>query len=159
MEYRKYAPTQYDPKGICLEDRQDWLVLPCEQNRDSEPLSRSNFDVLLNDFGGESETVEVHRFGHWACGWFEIIIVHPSLKEKVEDWERALEDYPVADDEDLSEKEMVEANEVWERCYDWEERVEYIRKNRSQFEFRNREDLMQCVRGEYFCGYASELIA
>ena len=158
MEYREYAPTQFDPRGLSLDDRQDWLVLPCGQNRDSKPLQRSNFDVLLKDFGGESETVEVHRFGHWACGWLEIIIVHPSFKEKVEGWERALEDYPCADEMDFCEKETEEANEVWERCYNWGERINYIRENRSQFDFSNMEDLMQCVRGEYFCGYASELI-
>ena len=100
MLYKDYAPTPCDPKGLNLHDQQDWIVLPCGQNRDSGPLQKSNFECLLKDFGGESETVEVHRFGHWACGWFEIIIVHPSLAEKVEDWEEALNNYPVVDEED-----------------------------------------------------------
>lgn len=38
------------------------------------------------------------------------------------------------------------------------ERVEYIRKHRSQFEFRDFADMLGCVRGKYFAGYASELI-
>ena len=37
-------------------------------------------------------------------------------------------------------------------------RINYIRENRSQFEFYNFEDLMCCVRGEYFAGYANELL-
>ena len=158
QKYSEYAPTPFDRKGIVLDDQQDWIVV-YGQNRDSGALQRSNFAVVLADFGGESDTVEVHRFGHWACGWLEIIIVHPSLADKAEGWERALENYPVANDEHFSQVESEEADQVWANCYDSRERIEYIRENRNQFEFHNFADLMQCVRGEYFAGYAGDLIA
>ena len=115
--YGEYAPTGFDHKGAFLPDQQDWLVAPVGQNRDSGPLDQSNFRVVLKDLGDESETVEVHRFGHWACGWFEIIIVKPGTPQadKLEEWERALSDYPVASDEDYSELECETAAEYWER--------------------------------------------
>jgi hypothetical protein len=159
--YAKFRPTAFDPAGYCLDDRQDWLVLGVAQTRDSDALSRSNFEQALEALGGESKTVEVHRFGHWGPGWFEIIIIDPSDNERVEigaDIERALADYPVLNDEDFSEKESEEANETWSNCYNWQERINYIRDNRSQFDFRNFTDLMRCVRGEYFGAHASELI-
>lgn len=158
MTYGQYAPTSVDLKGLCLEDQQDWLVV-AGRNRDSKCLERSNFEVLLEDLGGESALVEIHRFGHWACGWFELLLAHPIFHDKLCEWKEALELYHVADDEHYCRMEMEEANEVWERCYDWKERIGYIRKNENQFEFRNFEDLMGCVRGDFFCGYASELLA
>jgi hypothetical protein len=39
------------------------------------------------------------------------------------------------------------------------ERIAYIRKHRSEFEFADLRDMLSCVRGNYFAGYASELIA
>lgn len=159
--YREFRPTQFDSKGLALNDQQHWLVAPVSQTRDSGPLAQSNFDACLEALGGESDTVEVHRFGHWGPGWFEIIVIDPADTEKVEiaeDIERALENYPVLDDVDFSEREHSEANEVWANCYNNIERINYIRENRRQFDFHNFEDLMRCAKGQYFCGYASELL-
>jgi len=65
--------------------------------------------------GGESDTVEVHRFGHWGPGWYEIIIVHPdSPQAKIAyDIARSLEDYPLLDEEDHSRRETEDAIESW----------------------------------------------
>jgi hypothetical protein len=52
--------------------------------------------------GGESSNVQVHRFGHWACGWFELILINPVNKDivkKAEDIMSALSDYPVVDED------------------------------------------------------------
>jgi hypothetical protein len=111
--YKEYAPTQFDSKGLGLDDRQDWFVAPVSQTRDSEVLSRVNFKSALESLGGESETVEVHRFGHWGPGWFEIILVHPSRESEVAELESTLEDYPVLDDSALSEAENNEYYENW----------------------------------------------
>jgi hypothetical protein len=159
--YSTFRPTGFDPAGICLPDNQDWLVAPCGVNRDSDALTRSNWECQLKALGGESEIVQVHRFGHWACGWFEIVLIDPAALETVklaEELEAALENYPVIDDEHFSQTEHDEADEVWRNCYRERERVEYIRKHRDQFEFRDWQDLIGCVRGKYFAGYASELL-
>ena len=124
--YAEFQPTGFDPAGAFLPDRQDWLVVPASRTRDSGPLDESNFEVILSDLGGESETVEVHRFGHWGPGWFELILAHPSLAEKVEGWERALEDYPVADEMDYGEREYEACMENWAGC-SLEDRIEHCR--------------------------------
>jgi len=134
------------------------------QNRDSDILERSNFDSALVFIGGESSDengVQVVREGHWAVGWIEWIAIPfgPAVAfAKACEIMEALEAYPILDEELYSEMEMADANSVWEDCYDETERVDYIRKYRSQFEFHNWAELRSVVRGEYFPGYASELL-
>ena len=113
--YKDFQPTGCDPKGLALPDQQEWLVVPVGRSRDSGVRSESNFEVALRILGGESETVEVHRFGHWGPGWFEIIIVHPSREDEVQEIEDSLENYSLLDDMDYSEREYDRACEVWSR--------------------------------------------
>lgn len=114
--YSDWQPTGLDAPGLSLPDRQDWFVLPVIQTRDSTPLEESNFAVALFQLGGESDTVEVHRFTHWGPGWFEIILVAPDSHEAsvADDIERALSNYPVLDDMDFSERELDRATQCWE---------------------------------------------
>ena len=116
--YSEFRPTQFDCRGLCLPDRQSWLVAPVMRTRDSGPLDQSNFESALKALGGESDTVEIHRFGHWGTGWFEIIIVDPTSPQAktAEDLESALSDYPVLDDQDLSSREWDDYIDSWNNC-------------------------------------------
>lgn len=141
-----------------IPDKQ-WLVV-LTHNRDSDVLTESNWDCALERLGGESDTVEIFNFGHWACGWWEVLcVIEGSEAHKLAlEIESDLDSYPVLDEDDFSEREMNEANEVWEKCYNKKERLNYIRKFKNQFEFHDFKDLMCVIRGEYFNGYASELL-
>jgi len=116
QRYKEFSPTPFDAKGLGLPDQGNWLVVPCSRTRDSVPFEESNFAAALEMLGGESDTVEVHRFGHWGPGWFEIIIVDPDSPAATiaGDIETRLGDYPVLDDDDLSEREAEEAGESWD---------------------------------------------
>lgn len=109
MLYKDFAPTGFDPKGAFLDDRQEWLVMPVYRTRGSGTLDNSNFEAVLgilkDAYGEDSELFECHCFNHWADGWFEIIIVHPSLADKVKEIEERLENYSVLDEEDFSRRE------------------------------------------------------
>lgn len=159
QRYKDFRPTGFDPKGLALDDRQDWLVF-LGRNRDSDILTESNFDAALKALGGEGDDVEIHRFGHWACGWFEVILIRPDsdAASLAVDMEVALDGYPVLDESDFSQRETEEADRIWSDCYSTAERIKYIARYRSQFEFRSMADMIGCVRGKYFAGYASELI-
>lgn len=113
--YAEFRPTGFDAAGAFLDDRQNWLVVPVSRTRDTGPFEESNFETALEMLGGESEDVEVHRFGHWGPGWFELILVAPETDaaKKAEDIEASLENYPVLDDEDLSEREWDDFVESW----------------------------------------------
>lgn len=131
------------------------------QSRDSDALERSNFECMLLALGGESETVTVVRESHWAVGWVEWIAIHETdakaleLADKVQ---AGLADYPVVDEDHWSKLEQEDADLTWQNCFDPKARIDYIREHRSQFEFHDMADLLGCVRGKYFAGYASELL-
>ena len=147
--YSKHQPTQFDTH-LGREGREHWIVLPCGRNRDSRYHYESNCACALARLGGESDTVEVHRFGHWACGWYEIILVDPAspAAEEARKIEGDLDGYPILDEEDWSEREMTEANEVWKECYSPKERIAYLRTHTGA-EFRSFADLLGCIRGKW----------
>lgn len=135
------------------------------QSRDSDALERSNFACMLRELGGESDIVTVVRESHWAVGWVEWIAIEADgtaesdkALETADEIKGALDDYPVVDESHWCEIEQQDADETWANCYSPLERVRYIRDNRSQFEFRDLADLLGCVRGRYFAGYASNLL-
>lgn len=116
---------------------------------------------MLEQLGGESETVIVVRASHWAVGWVEWIAIHVTDADKLkmaDELKAGLDNYPVLNEDHFSETERQEADETWKNCYDPHERVTYIREHRSQFEPHSLSDLRACVRGEYFLGYASDLL-
>lgn len=84
------------------------MVVVCSQHRDSKILAQSNFACALEMLGGEGKHVEVARSGHWAVGWVECILVNPKSKRKLAiayDIVTSLEDYPVLNEDDYSERE------------------------------------------------------
>jgi hypothetical protein len=115
--YKHHRPTQFDRAGAFLDDdRQDWLVCPVTRTRDSGPMEESNFHAFLEGLGGEGGNVEVHRFGHWGPGWYEIIIINPKeerLVAEAEAMEASLDNYPVLNEEDLSKRENDAENDAW----------------------------------------------
>jgi hypothetical protein len=161
---------KYTPENLTLWSTPDsWFGTPWEghyvflgQNRDSDCLSRSNFRKGLEALGGEVEgKVEVVRESHWACGWIEWIAIHEDATEALEiadEIAAALEAYPVLNESDFSKLEVEEADRVWESCYSGQERVAYIRRWRSQFDFADFAEVLACARGKFFAGYASELL-
>jgi hypothetical protein len=139
----------------------DNFLILMSRSRDSDILSESNWDCALKTLGGESESVRIDRFGHWACGWYELLSVDensPQIHTAVE-LEAAIENYPVLDESDFSERESEEANQVWAFNFNDHDRIDYIRKYREQFEFQSFRDLLSCARGEWFQGWASELLS
>ena len=148
------------------EDSNQWFIL-YTHNRDSDVLELSNADVIEEELSKfDHDTCRVEDHNHWAVGWikgFSIRVydsegnITPAFKA-VYDIANQLSDYPVLDESDFSERETEVANETWTNCYNLSERIEYIRDHRSQFEFHSFADMLGCVRGKYFAGYASELL-
>jgi hypothetical protein len=148
-------------------DAEKWAIF-YTHNRDSGVLEQSNADAIKKEMDkfDERTVIEQHH-GHWAVGWVDGYAIKcftnkGEVTKAFKAWcdlAAALESYPVLDEEDFSRREQEEADEVWRDCYNDRERLNYIRKNRSQFDFGSMAELMECVRGKCFRGYASELIA
>ena len=93
------------------------------KHRDSDTLEQSNFDVALEMLGGvdAEELVITSRASHWAVGWVETILVSIDSEEKlkiVAEILDALDNYPVLDDCDLSEREEEARCSDFETCGD-----------------------------------------
>ena len=104
-------PTQFDRRHgsfAAADPHANWFIV-MSQNRDSDALAKSNFECttdLLKVFGDSAYTI--HRFGHWGCGWYEVLLVNPDDENACADAEstlRALCDYPVVDDKHYSAKQ------------------------------------------------------
>lgn len=130
MPYSKFRPTGFDTQGLGLEDKQDWLVIEAiGRDRDSGVLATSNWESALKCLRKHSRAFEVHRFGHWACGWLEIVIVKPGSKAEDigREIEKALENYPILNEMDHSEREYEAASELWAHS-SVKERLGYIER-------------------------------
>lgn len=136
QKYKDYQPTEFDRSGLGIlhnmKDQANWFVPDISQTRDSGCLTRSNFECFqkhLEKIEDEGNTWQIHRFGHWACGWFEIFTIKPGSEAETlaRETENALENYPVIDEEHFCELEEEEASETWQGM-DISERVELIQR-------------------------------
>lgn len=125
-KYSEWAPTPGDVKGLNYPNQQDWLVLPVIQTRDSGCLERANFQAAeesLLEIDLQYETWQKVNFRHWGPGWFEILLVKPntSAYKLAIDICQKLDDYPILDENLLSELELEFENESWESwaCDEW----------------------------------------
>lgn len=146
-----------------------YFIAPVSRNRDSDALAESNFAEQWRALKPHSADVPdadessptIVRESHFLCGWVEWVAIHQSneaaLREADKIAER-LENYPVLNEEDWSNREEEEAQAVWSKCYRDCDRVQYIRRNRSQFDFNSFSEMLAVARGRYFNGYASELL-
>lgn len=111
-------------------DKRPYLLAPCQLSRDTNPLEESNWEYQKAELVFWPDSVREVRERNPLTGWTDLIYVLAS-----------------------------EANAVWRDCYQLKERVEYVRKHRGQFDFRSFSDMLSCLRGNYFAGYASELLS
>lgn len=130
------------------------------RSRDSSCAEESNFWVALKKLGGEGENVRVERYSHWAIGWLEEVYVRPGSPQKkvAEEILKSLENHPILDDEDVSNREMELASEVW-RTLSKRERLDHFREHRQDWSAEGFGDLVgSVVRGNHYAGCASDLI-
>lgn len=105
------------------EDREEWGMF-YTHNRDSDILDQSNasqIDEALSEF--DQSDARQERHGHWGCGWMEGWVVRVyTTPEHTEftaaflclvELKNSLEEYPVLNEEDFSERESIQADEDW----------------------------------------------
>lgn len=117
-KFKDWEPTSLDSKKDNYidwggsEDLGEWFVGPIK-TRDASILEESNFYTALDILGGEGEDVQIHGFGHWAIGHYDLILVKPNTAEAtiLEDMAKVLEQYPILDDYDLNERQQSRAIE------------------------------------------------
>ena len=124
MSNYKYLKLWTMPSHYMGETWPDYYSSGVGQSRDSDALEQSNFESMLSRLGGDSETVIVVRESHWAVGWVEWIAIHSTDDKALKTANaicKALNDYPVIDEDHWNEKVQEHANETWQNCYDEKE--------------------------------------
>src|SRR5260370_23678290 len=104
-----------------------WLVL-LSRNRDSELLTNCNWDVALKELGGESDTVTIICHNHWACGWIEYLCIDERNADKKalgEAIEARMDNYPILDESEYSQRQWDAAVEYWRTLPYWVRRRDY----------------------------------
>jgi len=117
--YKDHTPTVFD-RHICGE-LDSFYIAPCSQSRDSSILEKVNFETMGGRVlaASQHDETEIHRFGHWACGWYEMLLIHPDDIPALivaAELSAALADYPSLNDEAYSMAEIEAAAEYWSRC-------------------------------------------
>ena len=107
-----------------------WLICPTGQHRDSDLVERCNFVIACEEMERhDPEGVDhaVLRFGHWAVGWVEELVVRPgtACHREAQEIAAALADYPILSDDRHAEMEM-EAHAAGE-CDEYCTHCEYER--------------------------------
>jgi hypothetical protein len=131
-------------------ERGEWYIVAA-QTRDSDTIDRSNFAVLLEMLGGESDGVAVERASHWAVGWVEYLIVAPGNRQGLRtaiEAHSSYSDYPLLDESHHSEVEDTECRETWENCFNERERAEYLRKH--LYTVKGFRELRAAVKGDWY---------
>ena len=127
-------------------DWSDWYVV-YGRNRDSGLRVESNYDTILTRLqqldkknptcveetacGPGGSGLQVAHDSVWTCGWCETIMVHESCTELLKEANRLrdqLEDYPILDEYDLSDRESTVAQEMWE-WYSLKHKVDMCRRH------------------------------
>jgi hypothetical protein len=119
------------------------------RSRDSDCLEESNFHAMLSALGGESDTVQVVRESHWAVGWVEWIAIHESDDAALRAADRLrleLDDYPILDEEDFSEREERYCEVMWRMGFHPSDRIRRLRDSGCTTGFR---ELRAAVNGDW----------
>ena len=88
------------------------------QNRDSDTLTRSNFECALEQLGGRNNRALVIPYEkHFACGWIETILINKTNTEALAIAQQILDkldNYPVLNEEHYFELDYAENPEVYQ---------------------------------------------
>jgi hypothetical protein len=154
LEPLKWSPdkigTAFDSADNFLgEHAQGYIIMA--QHRDSDSLSRSNWQVAMKMF----PDAEVVRYGHWLVGWTEQLVLPLDAPDdvliKAAQMREDLDDYPVLDDDHWSTLEYEEACDYWDSlsmC----ERIELCAHHRVSIFAARRDELPETPTGE-LCTY------
>lgn len=128
MEFKLEKWNELDPATGTInyigKDFSDYFVFPIIKTRDCDFLTESNFEILSKEMlplskelDNEEESVFVARMNHWACGFYEILLIHESdtkALDKAKKLVKELNDYPVLDEQDYSDKQNDYVSKQWE---------------------------------------------
>jgi hypothetical protein len=115
-----FAQYRNQPDFACSVDAEydEWIIAPVGTNRDAGFLTESNWDAQLKalaEVDADGNDYQQFDFNHWACGWVALVLVRPDSEcaKRAEELAKRLDDYPLLDEDDFSEREWSAYAESW----------------------------------------------
>lgn len=156
------GPTPFDSAAnYAGADLSAFYVAPVSVTRDSSLLERVNWQVVTADLERVSQHDETESvcLGHWACGWYELFLVHAddtAALKAADEWACSLADYPVADESAWSEAEFEAVADYWE-CCGLRERIEALARYGLSIFAARRDEVPDDPTGSLRCYLAEGL--
>lgn len=147
------GPTGFDSAAnYAGVDLSQFYQAPVAITRDADTLATSNWEVVTESILKVAchEETEIHRMGHWACGWYDILVIHPSDTAALacaDDWACVLAEYPVADYEHHSQLQWEQACDTWDGM-SLRQRIEACERCRISIMAARRDEIPEDSQGE-----------
>ena len=129
--YAKQATTRPEDFGYWGSDDMfdTWGFTNIDQSRDSDVLEKSNFKYITEDLMGNlPDDFRIENYAHWAVGNVDRLVCRVYEEDRktialsfimAMQWLDKLDDYPVADEADYSDKQYEQSiAEIieWDKC-------------------------------------------
>jgi hypothetical protein len=102
------------------EDMRNYYVFPLSRTRDSGLLTNHNFNYCWDKISHKARAgTGVYLFNHWACGWYEIILINKNNSMAIllaEDLISEYENYPIFNEDEYNDKEYQYVIDQWENA-------------------------------------------
>lgn len=133
---KSHCYTRNKPHDFGWHEQPDWkednTFLYHYEHRDSDLLAQSNAKVIRDTLGDyDDTTVQWQHFSHWAVGWIDAVAI--KIRDEAGEFTAAfidmynllerLDDYPVLDEDDYSQRQWKEAGDYWRKYCDHADRV------------------------------------
>ena len=151
--------------NYCGPDYSDYYVA-AGKTRDSDILTESNYDAVMEFLKKKKIKHEEVRFVHWACGWVLALLVHKDYNvKKLNMLEEFLDqDYPVLNESDYYDRLRAYAEGFYQDNYANDQEVREMVKVRliglyaCDSEAFSEEDITMALRAAYeeACSYYGE---
>lgn len=106
---KDWNPTSWDSRSNYMgtNDYDEWFVVPCILTRDACLIEESNWHIACERLRADKKpTVQIVRFGHWACGHYELILIDPCDHDSIVMAESMADDlkaYPILSEDHYSQ--------------------------------------------------------
>jgi len=129
-QWKDFRPTPVDTH-YRMDERENYYMAPVLLTRDSGLLDQANWEAMVAILNSEQcQEYEIHRFGHWLTGWFEVVLVPPDSKDHhvCINIAEKLQDYPILDEDKYSQMCQDEYLRSWNDygCRDFQEELEKV---------------------------------
>jgi len=122
-QLKNWNPSNWDSRSNYMGTKEfdEYYVVYCKTRDSNSILCDSNWEILCKELHAEENNgVEIVRFGHWACGHYDLLLVSPDSKmlNKAQEFCDSLESYPILNEDHYSNLMAEKEADTFADCYE-----------------------------------------